>query len=205
MTLPSPVDRGTFRWLPRRRGILTAIAAAAALALSSCQTATPYQPISSASPRQGGFAERRLAPGVWNVMFSGNTLTSRETVEGYLLYRAAELTLQQGYDWFEVVNRNTEHNVTQVPEPAFGYGPYRPWWGYSYWRPSWRYYYPRFGWRTWDPFWNEPFFDTRRVERYQASAEIEMHRGAVPASSRRVFDARQVIARLGPSIRRPAA
>ncbi len=203
MTLPTPRTANPARH--RRTPLLAAIGLAAALALTSCQTATPYQPISSAAPSRGGYSDRRIAPGVWQVSFSGNSLTSRATVEGYLLYRAAELTLQQGYDWFEVVNRNTEHNVREepVPYPQPGYGPYSPWWGYDYWRPYWRYYYPSYGWRMWSPFWNEPFFDTRRVERYQASAEIEMHKGPAPADHHRVFDAHQVIARLGPTIKRP--
>ncbi len=34
--------------------------------------------------------------------------TDRETVENYLLYRAAELTLQNGFDAFTVVNRDID-------------------------------------------------------------------------------------------------
>jgi hypothetical protein len=187
---------------PRLLAAATAVALTAAMA--ACTTATPYQPLSSASRSQGGFGERQIAPDVWQVTFAGNSLTSRDTVEGYLLYRAAELTLQQGNDWFEIVNHDVEHNVTRETYPAYGSGfGYRPWFGYDYWRPYWSYYYPSFGWRSWDPFWNEPFFDTRRIERFQATADIRMHRGAPPAGATQVFDARQVIARLQPTIRLP--
>ncbi len=51
------------------------------------------QPIASASRVEGGYTSAQLAPDRWQVTFSGNSLTSRETVEDYLLYRAAELTL----------------------------------------------------------------------------------------------------------------
>ena len=59
----------------------------------------------------GGYSEQRLAPDRYIVKFHGNELTSRDRVEGYLLYRAAEVTTQNGYDWFTVVDRRTEHDV----------------------------------------------------------------------------------------------
>ena len=56
--------------------------------LSACVTATPYQP---AEPRGFGYSEERLDQNKYRVSFKGNSLTRRETVEDYLLYRAAEL------------------------------------------------------------------------------------------------------------------
>ena len=183
----------------RARRVLAGIGMAASLALAGCATPTPYQPISSPHSAQGGYSEHEIAPNYWSVTFAGNSLTSRETVEGYLLYRAAELTQQQGKDWFQIVNRELEHNVTQEPV-----GPtYNPWWGYPGWRPYWRYYYPRYGWRAWDPFWDEPFFDTRQVEHFEATAEIEMYSGTPPADARSAFVARDVISHLEPQIKRP--
>jgi hypothetical protein len=141
------------------------------------------------------------------VNFSGNSLTSRETVEGYLLYRAAELTVAQGYDWFAVVDRQTDRNARTYVEPdPF----YRPWYGpsYNFWRPSWRYYGGGYGWRSWDPFFGDPFWgdrmDVRTVERFEASAEIVMHRGPKPQDDARAFDARAVMDNLGPRVLRPA-
>jgi hypothetical protein len=174
---------------------------AATLALAGCASPTPYQPIRSASSSQGGYSEIQIDRDYWRVNFRGNTLTSRERVEGYLLYRAAELTLQQGNDWFEVYTRDVERTVRQ--EPIRGSAFYNPWYGYSYWRPRWNYYNRPYGWRAWDPYWGDPFFDAREVERYEASAEIAMHRGSPPREGRRVFDAREVIDRLGSQIERP--
>jgi hypothetical protein len=180
--------------------LATAAGLAVTLALAGCASPTPYQPIRSASSSQGGYSETQIDRDYWRVNFRGNTLTSRETVEGYLLYRAAELTLQQGNDWFEVYTRDVERTVREEPVRS---GFYDPWWGYSYWRPRWSYYYRPRGWRAWDPYWGDPFFDTREVERYEATAEIAMHDGPVPRDGRRVFDAREVIDRLGPRIQRP--
>ena len=134
----------------QKRPVRSALAALAAAALAACTTATPYQPYRphSAGGIHGGYSEQRLAPDQYRVRFHGNSMTSRDRVEGYMLYRAAELTLQSGYDWLLVVDRNTEHDVRTVvqPDPY-----YRPWYGpgYGYWRPEWRYYIPGSGWNYW--------------------------------------------------------
>ena len=184
-----------------------AIVASLALAglLSACATATPYQPNLPGQAVSGGYSEQRVEANRFRVNFSGNSLTSRETVEGYLLFRAAELTVQEGYDWFAVVDRNTEADRrTYVERDPL----YSPWYGpsYGYWRPYWR-YYGGFGWRTWDPWWGDPFWadrmDVRTVTKFEASAEIVMNRGAKPADDPRAFDARAVIANLGPRVTRP--
>ncbi|MBP7650879.1 MAG: hypothetical protein KBF34_01760 [Phenylobacterium sp.] len=186
-----------------------ALAASAVLVatLGACATATPYQPNIRGQATSGGFSEVRLEADRFRVNFSGNSLTSRETVEGYLLYRAAELTVAQGYDWFAVVDRQTDRNARTYVEPdPF----YRPWYGpsYNYWRPSWRYYGGGYGWRSWDPFFGDPFWgdrmDVRTVERFEASAEIVMHRGPKPQDDARAFDARAVMDNLGPRVLRPA-
>lgn len=178
-----------------------------AAGLTACATATPYQPNIPGQSVKGGFSEIRLEADRFRVTFTGNSLTSRETVEGYLLYRAAELTLQQGFDWFEIVDRQTDRNVRTYIEPD---PMYRPWYGpgFGYWRPHWRYYGAGFGWRTWDPFWGDPFWadrvDVRTVERFEATAEIVMRKGAKPQGEPRAFDARSVVDNLGPRIQRPA-
>jgi hypothetical protein len=188
----------------------TSAFAAAALAfsvgLAACETATPYQPNVPGQATSGGYSESRIEPNRWRVNFVGNTMTSRETVEGYLLFRAAELTLQNGDDWFQMVDRNTARNArTYVdPDPL-----YHPWYGpgFGYWRPSWRYRTYGYGWRTWDPFWGDPFWaygvDVTTVQNFEASAEILAHKGPKPAGDPRAFDAHAVVANLGPHIQYP--
>ena len=184
-----------------RRGLGAALCAVAALALAGC--ATDYAPYHPARVHGSeGYSEVRLAPDRYRVTFSGDAFTSRDTVEGYLLFRSAELTVQQGYEWFRVVDRETQREVVRD-------WTYDPWYGpdYPYWRPSWRYYSRPYGWRTWDPWIGDPFWsqrlDMRTVEHWEASAEIVMSSGARPAADGRVFNAREIIDRLGPTIRRP--
>jgi hypothetical protein len=189
-----------------KKSAALAVTLALAATLAGCATPTPYQPRIAGKSSAGGYSEIRIEPNRWRVTFAGNTLTSRETVEGYLLFRAAELTVQQGYDWFSIADRNTDRkSYTYVdPDPL-----YHPWYGgYGYWRPSWRYWGGGFGWRTWDPFWGDPFWgdrvDIRTVDKFEATAEVVMGHGAKPADDPRAFDARQVISNLQPRIQYPA-
>ncbi len=175
--------------------------------LAACASPTPYQPDIPGQQTSGGYSDVEIEPNRFRVSFQGNTLTSRETVEGYLLFRAAELTVQQGYDWFSIVERSTDKQSRTYVEPD---PLYTPWYGptFGYWRPSWRYYGAGFGWRTWDPFWGDPFWanrvDVRTVNRYEATAEIVMSKGQKPANDPKAFDARAVIAALAPRIRYPS-
>lgn len=171
--------------------------------LSACATATPYQPLVRGQAISGGFSEARLESDRFRVSFAGNALTSRETVETYLLYRAAELTLAQGYDTFAVVERQTDRDVrTYVePDPLSRRGPY------DLWQPYWRYFGAGYGWRGWDPFYGDPFWadrmDVRTVEKFEATAEIVLRKGPKATGDTKVFDAREVIANLGPKVLRP--
>jgi hypothetical protein len=103
------------------------------------------------------------------------------------------------------VNRATERDVRYQADPTFpsarygGFGYSR--FGSPYWSPYWRYHRSAFGWSRWDPFWGDPWFDRdytiREIDRYEATAEIVMGRGAPQAGDPRAFDARQIVANLG--------
>lgn len=181
---------------------------AVALVLSGCTTATPYQPYRPETARgvHGGYSDQELAADRYIVRFHGNELTSRDRVEGYMLYRSAELTLERGYDWFLAVDRHTEHDTRTYATPSPFYQPYYgP--GYDYWRPSWRYYRRGYGWHDWHPgvggqFWADQL-DVRTVESFEAQAEIILRRGTIPADEPRAMNARKIIADLGPMIERP--
>ena len=180
----------------RRVPIALAAALALSLGLAACETATPYQPLAAGAKVSGGFTDQRLDDNHFRVTFRGNDMTSREQVETYLLYRAAEVTVNNGFDWFEMVERHTHNRGGYWVEP---------WGTYGYWGPYWR-FHGAFGWDDWDPYWGGPFwggYDVQRVDRFEAAAEIAVHHGPKPADDKRAFDARQVLANLGPKIVRP--
>lgn len=181
--------------------------AALALALAGCASNGPfYQPLEAAHTSRGGYSELRLSEDRYEVTFVGNQLTSREQVETYLLYRAAELTVQQNYAWFAIERQGMEHTIER---DAWVDPRYSPWFArdYSYWRPYWRYYGPSIGWQSWYPYSRDPFwadrYDGRVVERFEAKANIRMGSGPAPKDAIGLFLAREVMERLGPRIQRP--
>lgn len=172
----------------KRLAILAAVAGLTLL--SACATPTPYQ---AAVPGEGyrtGYGDMRIEDDRYRISFSGNDLTSRETVENYMLYHAAELTLSSGYDWFEMVHRDTDTKTRVVSTPD------DPFWGGM----SWRFY--RRGWGPWGPGFDD--WDTVQYTRYQASAEILMHKGDKPSDNPHAYDAHAVKANLESKIIRPA-
>lgn len=79
---------------------------AAALILAGCATATPYQP---AGKSGYGYSQEQLENDRYRVTFTGNDHTPSETVQNYLLYRAARITLNTGNDYFIITHQGTEH------------------------------------------------------------------------------------------------
>lgn len=74
---------------------------AIALGLNGC--ATPYG--SSAGNALGGFSEAQLGENMFQVSFKGNAYSKPDTVANYTLLRSAELTLQNGFSHFIVVDK----------------------------------------------------------------------------------------------------
>lgn len=102
------------------------VAAAAALATACAAQAPTYQ--SRMDGGRYGYAEMQVQPNRIRISYNGDTLTPRETVETYLLYRAAEATLERGYDYFVIaahdVNETSRFESTGV-RPRLGGLSYR--------------------------------------------------------------------------------
>ncbi len=194
-----------------------AFATAALVLLGACATATPYQ---AAQDTNRGYTEQKIENNRWMVSFSGNTLTDRKTVETYLLYRAAELTSQEGYDNFRVVRRDTDES-----KRYYSAGYYDPFYSsfyydFAYYGAHGRYYpthyYPSRFYRgrgygsfrgghaghfgAFDDFGYG--FNVREITRYEASAEIILGKGEKPDDPE-YFDAEEVIVNLAGRIARP--
>jgi len=195
------------------RKAMVAALATTTLMVAGCATETRYRPATGQGFNRQGYSERMIEPGRFLVSFAGNSVTSRDTVERYLFYRAAELTLQQGFDYFVMADRDTNLQSRTFSTPGIG-GP----WGYGgfggYWGPAWRYGGRGFGWRSWDPWFGGGFgggfggpwgndFDVRTIDRYEATAEIVMRKGPIPRDNIRAFDARKVVESIGPTVQLP--
>lgn len=189
------------------RKAMLAVLSASVLMVAGCATETTYRPATGQGFNRTGYSDRQITSDRYIVSFAGNTVTSRDTVERYLFYRAAELTVQKGYDYFVMADRDTDRQSRTYATP----GPYGPGFGYGgwggYWGPSWRYYGRGFGWRNWSPYWGDPFWgnniDVNTVDRFEATAEIVMKHGTIPAGDVRAFNAKEVIDRIGPTVVMP--
>ena len=71
--------------------------------LTACAKPTPYQAADDHGGR--GYSEREIAKDQYRIGFDGNGVTTRKTVDLYLLYRAAEITKDRGFDYFIVGGR----------------------------------------------------------------------------------------------------
>lgn len=153
------------------------------LALSACATPTPYQ---AGSDQINGYRDLKLQEQRYRVSFNGNSLTPRETVEIYLLYRAAELTLAQNMDYFLVQEQDTDTRSEYTGSgPSIGAG-------FAGGRR--RSYSLGFGAST-----------ISESNRYEAIAFISMKKGKAPEDNSNAYDAREIIKNLEPRIRRPEA
>ncbi len=168
---------------------------ATALLLAACATATPYGPAQSS--RGYGFSEQQIEEGRYRITFRGNSLTARDTVENSLLYRAAELAVETGYDYFIVIENDTEERTSYSGSayPAY-YGRYG--YGYPFHRSRYAFPYYAYGFG-----WGHPFDSYTEITRYSAMAFVTMHRGQKPADNPQAFDARDVLKNLGPVVLGP--
>lgn len=159
-----------------------AIALASIAVLAGCGTPTPYQPVTDGQ----GYAEQALERDRYRVIFVGNDLTARETVENYLLYRAAEVTTANGYDHFVVVEKDTERNtIYHSTFSSFSGSTGRHGGGSAF-----HGFGSGISWPS---------------DRYAAYANIVMRRGAKPADDPQAYDARAVLEWLAPTILRAPA
>ena len=78
--------------------------AVAGLGLAACASLAPYG--AQSSPGGQGYAEQRIESNRYRVTYNGVGAAGR--VADWALVRAADLTTEQGYDWFEVTQSWTD-------------------------------------------------------------------------------------------------
>jgi hypothetical protein len=161
------------------KAVWAAVLAVAFAWLAGCSDTTPYRP----AVRGEGYSDEQVGPGRFRVTFVGNTVTDRQTVEDYMMYRAAEVTLNAGRERFTVLEKDVDRITSErvIFEGPAGRN-------------------TTDGDRTLD---RDASF-SRPVHRYRAVAVIavEGRDGAIPDGERR-FDAREVMSRLGSRIGKP--
>ena len=153
------------------------------LLLAACAMETPYQP----SEGRYGYSEQQIEENRYRITFAGNPSTPRETVQNYLLYRAAELTLQEGYDHFTIVDKDVERSTRYY---SSGYID-----DFDYYRfPS------RRGTRR---FYRPSYYSSNAypVSEYSSIADVVMAEGEKPEDDPKAYDALDVVQQLQSLIR----
>lgn len=83
-----------------------------ALLISAC--ATSYK----TDGFTGGYSETRLDENVFTVSFKGNARTSKERAADFTLMRSAELTLENGYNYFVIIDRQSYTKISTHVSPV---------------------------------------------------------------------------------------
>jgi hypothetical protein len=169
-----------------------AAAAVAALTVAACATPTVYAPVSPTS-HGVGFSEYKIENNRYRVTFQGGEGAPEQQVNDYVFLRAAEITLRDGYDWFQVIDRYGERSgspYSSGPRVSIGVG------GGNYG------YHSGVGVGVGTSF---PIGGaTNSGAAFSRTIEIVEGRNPRPANPD-VYDARQVAASLAPNAPRPVA
>ena len=146
--------------------------------LAGCAKPALYQPMRN----DVGYGERQLEENHYTVWFSGNSATPRETVADYVLYRCAELTLDRGYDHFILSSRTTQGEHRPGSGVSVGIGGFRIGGagGIS------------LGVGTGIPLGGD--------QKFFGEANILLMKGKKPPNDPNAFDAREIKAKLEPSV-----
>lgn len=164
----------------RKRWAQVFAAVGIAIGVIACTTSpTPFQ----AADGGFGYSSQQIEDDRYRVSFAGNSATPRETVENYLLFRAAEITLESGNDYFTVVNKDIEAYGSGSASPRVGVG---------------------MGSGVSDNvgigIGLSTFLGDGPSPRYTAYADILVREGEKPAGDPDTYDARDLIERLRPSL-----
>ena len=140
--------------------------------------------------KPGVFSLQKRDATRYHLTVSGHKFTSRDAIEKYLLYRAAQLTLEQRNSWFTLIESRSKGDTVPVPKPdpaGFRYS-----FRMAYWRPVWRYKTADApAWKSWSPFSSVAFFggDPKSVTEFEASADIVLHKGIMNDADPLAFEA----------------
>jgi hypothetical protein len=92
---------------------------AVVLGLGACASTPKYAPADSAD--DFGHYSSQLEANRYRIVYNGRSSTGPATTRDYALLHAAELTLREGYDWFEIVDREMATSHTRQSSSGFTY------------------------------------------------------------------------------------
>jgi hypothetical protein len=81
--------------------------------LGACASSPKY--VAADKATQYGHYSYKIGENRYRVNFTGNRRASLQDTRDFALLRAAELTLAEGNDWFQIVDRETATTETEAP------------------------------------------------------------------------------------------
>lgn len=149
----------------KRFSLSLAVSTVLSCYLVGCAT-FEYKPAEGNGP---GYRSQKISENKYVVTLKATEKTPKETVESFLLYRAAELTKAHGYDYFLVKDKDRDvvKEIGPIKTPVTQGN-----------APIGAFYFPYFA--TGFP-WTERAPASAPVEsQFEATAMISMHKGPVP-------------------------
>ena len=145
------------------------------LLLSACEPKYQQQ-----SWWSGGYSSTQIDQNTFRVSYEGDIGTDAGKVNDFLMYRAAELTMQSGYDYFVFTNKDvTKQTQTQCQQQ-----------------------------NNFDNKKNKNNYPTSSTKNcsesvaYTVTANIKMYKGKKPESNINAYDAMNLMQYMGPNIKR---
>jgi hypothetical protein len=89
-------------------------------ALGACASTPTYT--AAASPTASGYSETRVESDRYFVTYNARSGADARLIEDYALLRAAEVTIEQGRDWFIVDRRTVDASESRNTGPSIGVG-----------------------------------------------------------------------------------
>lgn len=100
--------------------MLRTVVVAAFLVLAACATAPAYAP--AAGPAAAGYSETQIESNRYFVTYRASGSADTALLQDFAMLRAAELTVQNGRDWFWVDRRTFDDQRMQHTGPSIGVG-----------------------------------------------------------------------------------
>jgi len=154
-----------------------ALSALCLVLLAGCETTGGY------GPPPVGASVQDIEPGRFRVTFRGVSRASQAEVRDRALLRAANLTLERGYDWFRIVDGFDDLAPPTSPRITLGLGT------------------SSYGRRSGVDVGGATSFGGEGT--FVSTIEVIAGRGQRPADSPEIYDARAVSSTLGPRLAPP--
>jgi hypothetical protein len=103
------------------------LAALTASLLAACASPPPVYGPASQNPYGVGYDQVRIENDRWRITYTARGQGAQLEAERLVLRRAADLTVRNGYEWFEVVDRRTQSQGETRPPVRVGGSVSRGW------------------------------------------------------------------------------